>query len=127
MATEGPLIHDGSQTVADASLTGAAAQQFLAVKATGSRTTGLAAAGGEAITGILQNTPSLGQAVDIGILGITKAQIGTGGVTADDQLMVEVTTSKLVTKTSTNVVVGIAIETAAAGTIGTVRLVAPAG
>jgi len=127
MATEGPLIHDGSQTVADSSLTGNINQQFLAVKATGNRTSGLANTGGEAITGILQNQPSLGQAVDIGILGVSKAQIGTGGVTADDQLQTEAATAKLITKSSTNAVVAIAVETAAAGTIGTVRLVAPAG
>lgn len=123
MATEGPLMHDGGQRVAAADLS---ANQFYAVQqSVTSRQVALASAA-TAISGILQNTPKAGQPADIGFIGVTKAAIGTGGVTAGDQLQVEASSGKLITKTS-GVQVAVAIETAAAGTLGTVMLGAPAG
>lgn len=123
MATEGPLLHDGGQRVAASDLS---AKQFYAVQqTTTSREVDLASAA-TAISGILQNTPLAGQAADIGFVGVSKAQIGTGGVTAGDALEVESSTGKLITKTS-GVQVATAIEDAAAGSIGTVMLTAPAG
>lgn len=117
MATEGPLLFDGGQRTAAVDLS---AKQFYAVaQQTTSRQVNLAGAAA-AIAGILQNTPLAGQAANVGFCGISKAQIGTGGVTAGDQLEVA-SGGKLVTKVS-GVVVGVAIETAAAGTIGTVYL-----
>jgi len=120
MATSGMQLQDGGNRVADSSL---ASAQYCAVKQTTTpRTVTLANTGGEAIAGVLQNTPAAGQAAIIAQRGITQAQIGTGGVTAGDQLMTETTTGKFVTKTSTNAVVGVAIETVAAGGVGTIDL-----
>jgi len=120
MATSGAQLLDGGNRVAAADLS---AKQYYAVKqTTTSRQVNLASTGGEAIAGILQNNPISGGAATIVQRGITQAQIGTGGVTAGDQLMTEASTGKLVTKTSTNVVVGVAIETCAAGAVGTVDI-----
>lgn len=120
MATSGSQLLDGGNRVAAADLS---AKQYFAVKqTTTSRQVNLASTGGEAIAGILQNNPISGGAAIIVQRGITQAQIGTAGVTAGDQLMTEAATGKLVTKTSTNVVVGVAIETCAAGAVGTVDL-----
>lgn len=118
MATEGPLIHDGSQTTAAADLS---TKQFCAVKITAARAVNVAATGGEAIYGILQNNPISGLAADVGILGVSKALIGAG-VTAGDYLMTD-TTARLITATGTNHRVAQALETGAvAGQLITVAL-----
>lgn len=123
MATESPLIRDGAQCVAAADLSDA---QFKAVKLTGARSLNLASTGGEGIYGILQNKPQEGEVTDAGIFGITKALAGAafdaGALLQTDN------TARLITKTSTNVVVAIALEAAtAAGQIATVKLVPVAG
>jgi hypothetical protein len=99
MATEGILLHDGTQTVAAANYgnganlpgtntagtTGGAtgSGQFLCVKLSTSvaRTSVLVAALGSPVYGILQNKPGTGQAADVGIYGITKAVVGAAGST----------------------------------------------
>src|SRR3954471_8367514 len=97
MATEGPLIHDGSQTTAAADLS---SSQFLAVKITAARSVNLASTGGEVAYGILQNKPTSGQAADVGILGISKA-VGGAAFSAGAQLMTN-TSGQLILRTSTN-------------------------
>ena len=129
MATESPLIHDGSQTTAatDLSTSGALAGsassgQFLAVKLTAARSVNIANAGGEQIYGILQNRPQSGQAADVGILGVTKAMAGAT-VTGGNFLMTD-TSGRLIPVTGTNHRVAVAIESAATtGIIFTVGLV----
>jgi hypothetical protein len=106
MATESPLMHDGSQTVAAADLS---AKQFYAVKITGPRAVNLASTGGEAIYGILQNNPISGLAADVGIDGVTKAVIGAA-VTAGDFLMTD-TSGRLITSTGSNHRVAQTLET----------------
>lgn len=105
MATESPLIHDGSQTTAAADLS---TKQFYAVKITAARAVNLASSGGEGIYGILQNKPASGDAADVGIIGVTKAIAG-GTIAAGDLLMTD-TSGKLITATSTNHAVGQALE-----------------
>ena len=96
MTTESPLISIGSQCTAAADLSGATTSlagpnnsgQFLAVKLTASRQVNLANTGGEAVLGILQNTPAQGQAADIGFVGVSKAVVGAAvaaGGRADDR------------------------------------------
>jgi hypothetical protein len=126
MATEGPLLHDGGQCVAAADLS-ATTNQFLAVyHTTTARNVNIQTTSGAAIAGILQNTPASGQAADIGFCGISKALVGSAGFAAGDQLMVD-GTGKLVTKTSTNVVVGVALEAGVTGQIATVYLIPTGG
>lgn len=128
MATESPLIHDGSQTTAatDMSVTGglngtSSSGQFLAVKITAARSVNIASSGGEQIYGILQNRPLSGQAADVGILGVSKAVAGaqfTGG----NFLMTD-TSGRMIPATSTNHRVAWAIESAAtSGIVATVFL-----
>jgi hypothetical protein len=124
MTTESPLIMDGSQVTAAADLS---AKQFYCVKLTAARAVNLASTGGEAIYGILQNDPKSGEAAAVGIFGISKALVGTGGVTAGDSLMTETSTGKVVTKTSTNVVIGIALATHNAGELCPIKIIPTAG
>ena len=103
------------------------AKQFLAVKvdASNSLQVILASTGGEAILGILQNKPTTGQAADIRVAGVSKAVIGSGGVTAGDLLMTA-TSGALITATNTNYGVAIALETGSSGDTRAV-LVLPSG
>ena len=123
MATDSPLIHDGSQTTAAVDLSAA---QYKAVKLVAARSVNLANTGGEAIYGILQNDPIAGQAADIGIFGVSAALIGSAGCAAGDLLMTD-TTGALVTKTSTNTVVAIALEAGASGAIISAKIIPTAG
>lgn len=126
MATESPLLHDGSQTTAAADLS-AAANQYKAVKLTAARSVNLASTGGEAIYGILQNLPLSGDAADVGIFGISKVKIGVAGCAAGDSLMTEAATGALVTKTSTNVVVAVALEAGVSGDIISAKIIPTPG
>ena len=90
MATESPLLHDGSKTVAAAaynntqSLAGPSGSgQFLGVALSQSvdRTSVLVSATGQQGYGILQNKPKLGEVCDVGIFGITKAVVASAGST----------------------------------------------
>jgi hypothetical protein len=101
MATEGYLNHDGAQTVAAANYSNGAgglgdggSMQFLAVMLTSAgRTSVLASAAGQQIYGILQNKPALGEAADVGLQGVSKAIVGSAGVTAGSPIMVDATGS----------------------------------
>jgi hypothetical protein len=125
MSTYGTGLTEGGNLVAGADLS---ALQFTAVKLNGTaRQVASANTGGEAITGILQNTPKSGEAVEVTYDGFTKAKAGTGGFAAGNLLQTEAATGKLIVKTSTNTVVAIACETCAAGEIGLVRVVPTAG
>jgi hypothetical protein len=101
MATESPLLHDGSQTVAAANYNNPASAlagvggsgQFLAVALSTSadRTSVLASVAGQQIYGILQNKPAAGQAANVGISGVTKAMVGSAASTRGHPQMVDAT------------------------------------
>lgn len=115
MATESPLIHDGAQTIAAADYS---AKQFYCVKLSTSvaRTALLLAATGGQIYGILQNKPKTGDAADVGIYGITKAVVGSGGSTLG---LAQMTNSDGTvtdwTSGSSYAQIGYALETGASG------------
>lgn len=125
MSTFGTALNEGANLVAGADLSAA---QFLAVKANSTaRQVVLASTGGEAITGILQDTPTSGQVATVCFEGFTKAQAGVGGWTSGQALMTEAATGKLVAQTSTNAKVAVAHETVNANEIGLVRVIPTAG
>jgi hypothetical protein len=139
MSTESVLIHDGSQCVAAANYgngaglagsntggtTGGASGsgQYLAVVLTAAgRTVAVAAAIGAQIYGILQNKPALGQAADVGIIGITKAVAG-GTIAAGAALMTNAS-GALITWTAGSgyAQIGTAIEAAVSGQVFTAAI-----
>jgi hypothetical protein len=135
MATEGPLIHDGSQTTANSNLSGPAASnpggtgaalagqndsgQFLVVKLVGARLVDLVTANSDAVYGVLQNKPATGQAADVGIAGVTK--LTAGGTIAAGNAVMAATTGVAVVATST-FAFAVALEAAVAGDIFTARI-----
>jgi len=84
MATEGPFMGDGAQTVAAANYWNPTSKlygyngsgQFLGVKISASRTVALQTAAGGPIYGVLQNSPDIGQAADVILFGISKVVAG---------------------------------------------------
>lgn len=83
MATEAPLIHDGSQCTAGVNMSATAGLagpngtgQFLGVKLTAARSVAPVAANTDLPYGILQNDPISGFIADIGVLGVSKAVAG---------------------------------------------------
>jgi hypothetical protein len=120
MATSGAQLLDGGNRTAAVDLS---AKQYYAVKqTTTARQVNLASTGGEAVCGVLQNTPTAGQGAAIVQRGITQAAVGAAGFAAGDLLMTEAGTGKFVTKTSTNTVVGVAIEAGVSGGVATIDL-----
>ena len=125
MTTTGTGLEEGGNLVANSDLS---ASQYLAVKQTSTdRAVDLASTGGEAITGILQNTPKAGESAIVKYIGYTPAIAGTGGWTAGGALMTEASTGKLIAQTSTNAKVAVAVEAANAGEQGLVRIVPTPG
>lgn len=128
MATESPLIHDGSQTTANANyfnpvsaLAGPGGSgQYLCVilSQVADRKVILSSVLGTAVYGVLQNKPALGQAADVGIFGITKVVVGASGSTRGKQQMVDATGA--VTdwvSGAASVQIGEALESGASGAI----------
>ena len=92
------------------------ASQFCFVAVNSSGQLALPSAGGDA-DGILQDKPNAAAvAGEVGILGVSKLVVGTGGVTAGDLLATDVN-GKAVTATTGNKILGRALVTGAAGVI----------
>lgn len=126
------MLHDGGNTIAAANYysPGSAlpgpngSGQFCAVQlsASADRTSLLVSSGGGAIYGILQNTPLLGDAADVCLVGISKA-VGGASITRGAALMTD-SSARLITQTGSNVIVGYALESCgAAGDIFTAFIV----
>ena len=111
MAYEQTLRSIGVPASADLS-----ASQFCFVVVNSNGQLAAPSAGGDA-DGILQDKPN-GQGVqgELAILGVSKALVGTGGVTAGDLLAVDAS-GKVVTAATGNKIVGKALATGAAGVI----------
>jgi hypothetical protein len=111
MAYEQTLRTIGVPASADLS-----ASQFCFVVVNANGQLALPSAGGDA-EGILQDKPNAaGQAAEVGILGVSKVVVGTGGVTAGDLLATDAN-GKAVTAATGNKILGRALATGAAGTL----------
>lgn len=125
MATESPLLHDGSHTVAGSDfrnstysgstrLGPSGSGQFAAVRL--STVADLTVLGctvsGQQIYGILQNKPNTGEAADVGIFGVTKAVCGTTTVVAGVKVMADSSGNMVAYSSAAGVnACGIALET----------------
>lgn len=121
MATESPLIVDGAQCQAAANLWNPAVAlagpfgsgQFLGVYLSSSRTVAIQTSAGGQIYGVLQNTPTLGGAANVGIIGITKAVAGAA-ITTGWELMLDTSGRFVHWTASSHYKVGLALEDAGA-------------
>jgi hypothetical protein len=120
MATEGPLLHDGSQCTAAANYYNPASAldgpggsgQFLCVYISAARVVTLQTSSGGDVYGILQNTPVQGGPADVGIFGPSKAV--AGAAISAGALVQSDTAGRVITQTGSGIVIGRAIEAATA-------------
>jgi len=132
MATEAPFqSHTQCTAAADYSSSGSqvgpnTTGQFLCVKVNATRSVAVTSASTDVVHGILQNDPKAGQAAQVVYNGVSKAMAGAS-FSAGVRLMSD-TLGRVITAgaTTTNSVLGVAIESATAtGQIVTI-LVSPA-
>ena len=100
------------------------AKQYSFVKVTGAHQVGLATANTDLVVGVLQNKPQVnGQAATVAIRGVSNVIVGTGGVTAGDKISSDSNGHAVTTPgTGSPIVLGIALNTAAAGSMVPVLL-----
>lgn len=139
MATESPLIHDGSQSVLstgfdfrNSTLTGSTlagpngSGQFLLVTFSTGRTlqpftsTMLNLSSVQTVYGVCQNKPRAGDAVDVGIFGVTKMVSGSTAITGGTLLQPSSTTSGVVVPFAGGNGRAVAIAIENAGSVGQV-------
>jgi hypothetical protein len=86
------------------------AKQYYCVKLNSSGKAVLASVAGESVVGILNNKPTSGVAAQIMAQGVSKAIVGTAGVTANSPVAVDAN-GAIVNAAGSDVVVGVALET----------------
>ena len=114
MATQGNQIRESMIAGADLS-----ALQFTFVKLNTTDRTVVAAGNADAAFGVLINDPTSGQAATVVTHGRVMVEVGTGGLTAGDTVGVDAN-GEAVTSATSDIIVGYAVEAAAAGTLGTI-------
>ena len=114
MATQGNQIRESMVAGADLS-----AKQFTFVKMNTTDRTVVSATNADAAFGVLINDPASGQAATIVTNGRVIVEVGTGGLTAGDLVGVDAN-GEAVTAATSDVVVGICVDGAAAGERATI-------
>lgn len=123
MAYEFPVFIPGNIT-ASADLSG---QQLRFAKVSGQNTVTVTAASTDAVVGVLQNKPTLGQEAAVMCLGISKVYAGAA-VAAGAEVMSDATGRAITASAAAgaNRVIGVALEAAAAaGEVISVLLIGP--
>lgn len=114
MATQGNQIRESMIAGADLS-----AKQWTFVKMNTTDRTVVSAGNGEAAFGVLINDPTSGGAATVVTHGRVIVEVGTGGITAGDDIGVDAN-GEAVTAASTDIIVGKCVEGASAGERGVI-------
>lgn len=114
MATQGNQIRESMIAGADLS-----AKQWTFVKMNTTDRTVVSAGNGEAAFGVLINNPTSGGAATVVTHGRVIVEVGTGGLSAGDDVGIDAN-GEAVTAATGDVIVGQALEDAAAGTRATI-------
>ena len=114
MATQGNQIRESMIAGADLS-----AKQWTFVKMNTTDRTVVSAGNGEAAYGVLINDPTSAGAATVVTYGRVIVEVGTGGITAGDNIGVDAN-GEAVTAASTDIIVGICVEGASAGERGVI-------
>jgi hypothetical protein len=109
MATQGQQTRESMIAGADIS-----AKQFTFVKMNTNDRTVVSAGNGDAAFGVLINDPESGQAATVVTAGRVVVEVGTGGLTAGDEVGVDAN-GEAVSAAATDIIVGICVDGAAAG------------
>lgn len=119
MATQGNQIRESMIAGADLS-----AKQWTFVKMNTTDRTVISATDGQAAFGVLINDPESGGAATVVTYGRVIVEVGTGGLTAGDNVASDAN-GEAITAATGDVIVGVALEDAAAGTRATIDFVRP--
>jgi hypothetical protein len=114
MATQGQQTRESMIAGADLS-----AKQFTFVKMNTTNRTVVSAGNGDAAFGVLINDPESGQAATVVTAGRVVVEVGTGGLTAGDEVGVDAN-GEAVSAAATDIIVGICVDGAAAGERATI-------
>lgn len=114
MATTGHYIAESF--IAGADLSNA---QFTFVKMNTTDRTVVAAGDGEAADGVLLNDPESGQSATVAVFGRVIVEVGTGGLTAGDDVGVDAN-GEAVTAATSDIIVGKCVDGASAGERATI-------
>jgi hypothetical protein len=109
MATQGQQTRESMIAGADLS-----AKQFTFVKMNTTDRTVVSAGNGDAAFGVIINDPESGQAATVVTAGRVIVEVGTGGLTAGDEVGVDAN-GEAVSAAATDIIVGICVDGAAAG------------
>lgn len=109
MATQGQQTRESMIAGADLS-----AKQFTFVKMNTNDRTVVSAGNGDAAFGVLINDPESGQSATVVTAGRVVVEVGTGGLTAGDEVGVDAN-GEAVSAAATDIIVGICVDGAAAG------------
>jgi hypothetical protein len=109
MATQGQQTRESMIAGADLS-----AKQFTFVKMNTTNRTVVSAGNGDAAFGVIINDPESGQAATVVTAGRVVVEVGTGGLTAGDEVGVDAN-GEAVSAAATDIIVGICVDGAAAG------------
>jgi hypothetical protein len=109
MATQGQQTRESMIAGADLS-----AKQFTFVKMNTTNRTVVSAGNGDAAFGVLINDPESGQAATVVTAGRVVVEVGTGGLTAGNEVGVDAN-GEAVSAAATDIIVGICVDGAAAG------------
>jgi hypothetical protein len=109
MATQGQQTRESMIAGADLS-----AKQFTFVKMNTNDRTVVSAGNGDAAFGVLINDPESGQAATVVTAGRVVVEVGTGGLTAGNEVGVDAN-GEAVSAAATDIIVGICVDGAAAG------------
>ena len=114
MATQGQQTRESMIAGADLS-----AKQFTFVKMNTTDRTVVSAGNGDAAFGVIINDPESGQAATVVTAGRVVVEVGTGGLTAGDEVGVDAN-GEAVSAAATDIIVGICVDGAAAGERATI-------
>jgi len=114
MATQGNQIRESMVAGADLS-----SAQFTFVKQNTTDREVVAAGNGDAAFGVLINDPESGEAATVVTHGRVLIEVGTGGITANDDIGVDAN-GKAVTAATNDIIVGKCITAAGSGERGTI-------
>lgn len=114
MATQGNQVRETMIAGADLST-----KQWTFVKMNTTDRTVVSAGNAEAAFGVLINDPASGEAATVVTSGRVIVEVGTGGLTAGDTVGVDAN-GEAVTSATSDIIVGIALETASAGERATI-------
>ena len=102
------------------------AKQYFIVDVSADKAVNLASSAGQAVLGVLQNDPVSGATALVRTSGVSKVEVGTGGLAAGDLVQANAN-GEAIAAASGDYTVGMCLIGAAAGELATIKVTPSAG